>query len=83
AAWAKKKRVDIQRYSIEKYHQQFQDKPVSIECLITSGSGSLPLTLLEGQLEMAGQLPTREAIARGSGIPRTQDWREDSTQPRC
>ncbi|OSL56300.1 hypothetical protein EASG_04967 [Escherichia coli H383] len=44
---------------------------------------SLPVTLLDGQLVMAGKLPTREDIARWSGIPLTQDWSEDSTQPRC
>ncbi|EPJ1301738.1 arsenic metallochaperone ArsD family protein, partial [Salmonella enterica subsp. enterica serovar Infantis] len=51
--------------------------------LNTSGMESLPVTLLDGQLVMAGKLPTREDIARWSGIPLTQDWSEDSTQPRC
>ncbi|EHI4737182.1 arsenic metallochaperone ArsD family protein [Salmonella enterica] len=60
-----------------------QTTPVIKEFLNTSGMESLPVTLLDGQLVMAGKLPTREDIARWSGIPLTQDWREDSTQPRC
>ena len=44
---------------------------------------SLPATLLDGQLVMAGKLPSREDIARWAGISLTQDWNEDSTQPRC
>ncbi|EFN0170360.1 arsenic metallochaperone ArsD family protein [Salmonella enterica] len=60
-----------------------QTTPVIKEFLNTSGMESLPVTLLDGQLVMAGKLPTREDIARWSGIPLTQDWSEDSTQPRC
>lgn len=41
------------------------------------------VTLLDGKLVMAGKLPTREDIARWAGIPLSQDWSEDSTQPRC
>lgn len=51
--------------------------------LNTSGMESLPATLLDGQLVMAGKLPSREDIARWAGISLTQDWNEDSTQPRC
>lgn len=46
-------------------------------------NGVLPATLLDGQLVMAGKLPSREDIARWAGISLTQDWNEDSTQPRC
>ena len=53
------------------------------EFLNTSGMESLPVTLLDGKLVMAGKLPTREDIARWAGIPLTQDWSEDSAQPRC
>ncbi|EKA9349906.1 arsenic metallochaperone ArsD family protein [Cronobacter sakazakii] len=76
AEWAKKNGVDIQRYSLAKNPQQFLNTP-------TSGMESLPVTLLDGKLVMAGKLPTREDIARWSGIPLTQDWSEDNTQPRC
>ena len=83
AEWAKKNGVDIQRYSLAKNPQQFLNTPVIKEFLNTSGMGSLPVTLLDGKLVMAGKLPTREDIARWSGIPITQDWSEDNTQPRC
>lgn len=83
AEWAKKNGVDIQRYSLAKNPQQFLKNPVIKEFLNTSGMESLPATLLDGKLVMAGKLPTREDIARWAGIQLTQDWSEDSTQPRC
>lgn len=83
AEWAKKSGVDIQRYSLAKNPQQFLNTPVIKEFLNTSGMESLPVTLLNGKLVMAGKLPTREDIARWAGIALTQDWSEDSTQPRC
>ncbi|MGR7648582.1 arsenic metallochaperone ArsD family protein [Klebsiella aerogenes] len=83
AEWAKKNGVDIQRYSLANNPQQFLNSPVIKEFLNTSGMESLPFTLLDGKLVMAGKLPTREDIARWAGIPLSQDWSEDSTQPRC
>lgn len=79
----RKNGVDIQRYSLAKNPQQFLNTPVIKEFLNSSGMESLPVTLLDGKLVMAGKLPTREDIARWAGIPLTQDWSEDSTQPRC
>jgi hypothetical protein len=69
AEWAKKHGVDIQRYSLAKNPQQFLNTPVIKEFLNTSGMESLPVTLLDGKLVMAGKLPTREDIARWAGIP--------------
>ncbi len=83
AEWAKKHGVNIQRYSLAKNPQQFLNTPVIRAFLNTSGMESLPATLLDGQLVMAGKLPSREDIARWAGISLTQDWNEDSTQPRC
>ena len=83
AEWAKKNGVDIQRYSLAKNPQQFLNTPVIKEFLNTLGMESLPVTLLDGKLVMAGKLPTREDIARWAGIPLTQDWSEDSAKPHC
>ncbi|EES5529256.1 arsenic metallochaperone ArsD family protein [Klebsiella aerogenes] len=83
AEWAKKNGVDIQRYSLAKNPQQFLNNPVIKEFLNTSGLESLPVTLLDGKLVMAGKLPNREDIARWAGIQLPQDWSEDSTQPSC
>ncbi|QRG79899.1 arsenic metallochaperone ArsD family protein [Citrobacter sp. R56] len=81
--WAKKNGVDIQRYSLAKNPQPFLNTPIINEFLNTSGMASLPATLLDGKLVMTGKLPTRDDIARWAGIPLTQDWSEDSAQPRC
>ncbi|MGR8798132.1 arsenic metallochaperone ArsD family protein [Klebsiella variicola] len=83
AEWAKKNGVDIQRYSLAKNPQQFLNTPVIKEFLNTSGMESLPVTLLDGKLVMAGKLPTREDIVRWAGIQLPQDWSEDSAQPSC
>ena len=83
AEWAKKHGVNIQLYSLAKNPQQFLNTPVIRAFLNTSGMESLPATLLDGQLVMAGKLPSREDIARWAGISLTQDWNEDSTKPRC
>ncbi|MFO5572932.1 arsenic metallochaperone ArsD family protein, partial [Klebsiella pneumoniae] len=80
AEWAKKHGVNIQRYSLAKNPQQFLNTPVIRAFLNTSGMESLPATLLDGQLVMAGKLPSREDIARWAGISLTQDWNEDSKQ---
>ncbi len=68
AEWAKKHGVNIQRYSLAKNPQQFLNTPVIRAFLNTSGMESLPATLLDGQLVMAGKLPSREDIARWAGI---------------
>ncbi len=83
AEWAKKNGVDIQRYNLAKNPQRFLNSPVIKEFLNTSGTESLPVTLLDGKLVMVGKLPTREDIALWAGVPLTLDWSEDSAQPRC
>ncbi|RRE15641.1 arsenical resistance operon transcriptional repressor ArsD [Klebsiella pneumoniae] len=81
AEWAKKHGVNIQRYSLAKNPQQFLNTPVIRAFLNTSGMESLPATLLDGQLVMAGKLPSGRYRPLGRYF--TQDWNEDSTQPRC
>ncbi len=66
---AKKHGVNIQRYSLAKNPQQFLNTPVIRAFLNTSGMESLPATLLDGQLVMAGKLPSREDIARWPVFP--------------
>ncbi len=74
--------VNIQRYSLAKNPQQFLNTPVIRAFLNTSGMESLPATLLDGQLVMAGKLPSWK-ISPAGPVFLTQDWNEDSTQPRC
>lgn len=83
AEWAKKNGVDIRRYNLVKNPQQFLNTPVISGVLNTSGMESLPVTLLDGKLVMAGKLPTREDIARWAGIPLTRNGSDNGTQPRC
>lgn len=83
AEWAKKNGVDFQRYNLVKNPQQFLNNSVIKTFLNASGVESLPVTLLDGNLVMAGKLPSREDIARWAGIEHTQDWSGGDTQPRC
>jgi hypothetical protein len=69
AEWAKKHGVNIQRYSLAKNPQQFLNTPVIRAFLNTSGMESLPATLLDGQLVMAGKLPSRKISPAGPVFP--------------
>ncbi len=69
AEWAKKHGVNIQRYSLAKNPQQFLNTPVIRAFLNTSGMESLPATLLDGQLVMAGSFRPGKISPAGPVFP--------------
>ncbi|MCS8554114.1 Arsenical resistance operon trans-acting repressor ArsD [bioreactor metagenome] len=81
--WAKQNGVDISRYNLVKNPQNFLTNPVVKEFLNTAGMQSLPVTLLDGVMVLAGRLPERDDIVRWANISQTRDWEEGSEQPRC
>ncbi|MBH1930317.1 arsenic metallochaperone ArsD family protein [Serratia rubidaea] len=70
-AWCKQQGLDVTRYNLSKNPQRFMANATVHAFLNASGADSLPLTLLDGNVVMAGRLPTRADFARWTNTPLT------------
>ena len=65
---AKSQGASIQRYNLAQQPMEFAGNPVVAGFLQRSGSASLPLILVDGEVALAGRYPRREEIARWCGL---------------
>lgn len=80
--WCKQNGLDVTRHNLSKNPQSFLQNTVVKSFLNSSGADSLPLTLLDGNVVMAGRLPTRADFSRWKDTPLTADS-ADTKQPSC
>jgi hypothetical protein len=66
--WAKQNGIAIERLNLARQPMAFAENAMVKEFLERSGSESLPLTLVGGDIAMAGTYPSRTDLARWSGI---------------
>lgn len=66
--WARRNGARIERFNLAQQPTVFAEHPVVRAFLERSGHESLPLTLVEGQIALAGRYPTREEIARWTQV---------------
>lgn len=66
--WARRNGARIDRFNLAQQPTVFAEHPVVRGFLERSGHESLPLTLVEGQIALAGRYPTREEIARWTQV---------------
>lgn len=69
--WAKSRGGFIERFNLAQQPMVFADNPVVKGYLERSGAEGLPLTLLDGEIALAGRYPTRVELARWLGIEHT------------
>ncbi|WP_447878506.1 arsenite efflux transporter metallochaperone ArsD [Serratia fonticola] len=80
--WCKKNGLNVIRHNLSKNPQTFLQNEVVKSFLNTSGANSLPLTLLDGKVVMAGRLPSRADFARWTDTPLTSETTA-TQQPSC
>lgn len=66
--WAKKNGARIERFNLSQQPMAFAEKAAVKSMLERSGEAALPLTLVDGEVALAGRYPTRTDLARWAGI---------------
>lgn len=62
--WAKQNGAQIERFNLAQQPMLFVENDVVKATLALSGEGALPLTLVDGQVALAGRYPRRDELAR-------------------
>jgi len=74
--WAKQNGALIERFNLAQHPLAFAELAAVKAYLERSGEEALPLTLVDGEVALAGRYPTRAELARWAGIalsaPETQ-----------
>lgn len=66
--WAKKGGAQIERFNLSQQPMVFAERAVVKGMLERTGEDALPLTLVDGEVALAGRYPTRADLARWAGI---------------
>ena len=66
-AWAKEQGAHIERFNLAQQPMAFAGNAVVKGMLERSGEGALPLTLVDGEVALAGRYPTRDELSRWVG----------------
>lgn len=67
--WCKQNGAAVKRHNLSKDPQSFLSNPEVKAFLDRSGVQSLPLTLVDGAVALAGRLPERGDLARWAELP--------------
>ena len=62
--WAKQGGALIERFNLAQQPMSFVENTVVKDMLALSGQGVLPLTLVDGQVALAGPYPSRDELSR-------------------
>ncbi|MBI4189632.1 MAG: arsenite efflux transporter metallochaperone ArsD [Betaproteobacteria bacterium] len=66
--WAKRNGAKVQRFNLAQQPSVFAERAVVKRFLERSGQEGLPLTLVDGEIALAGRYPNRAELARWAGI---------------
>ena len=66
--WAKQQGAHIERANLAQQPLAFAQNPLVKGFLERSGAQALPLILVDGEVALAGRYPSRDELARWSGI---------------
>jgi hypothetical protein len=67
AGWAESTGLKIERFNLAQQPMAFAENPVVKHFLERSGAEALPLTLVDGEIALAGRYPTRSELTRWTG----------------
>ena len=67
--WARQQGAQIERFNLAQQPMAFAGNATVKNFLERSGQEALPLTLIDGELALAGRYPSRADLARWAGIP--------------
>jgi hypothetical protein len=63
-AWAKQNGADIERFNLAQQPMAFAENATVKGMLERSGESALPLTLVDGEVALAGRYPSRDDLTR-------------------
>lgn len=66
--WAKQNGAQIERFNLAQQPLAFAGNAVVKDLLERSGEGALPITLIEGELALAGRYPSRDELLRWADV---------------
>ena len=66
--WAKQQGAQIERFNLAQQPMEFAQNPTIKSFLESAGAQALPVTLVDGQLVLAGRHPSRADLARWVGL---------------
>ncbi|MFZ9665385.1 MAG: arsenite efflux transporter metallochaperone ArsD [Limnohabitans sp.] len=66
--WAKQNGAQIERFNLSQQPMAFAENAVVKGLLERTGQTVLPVTLVDGQLALAGRYPSRDDLARWAGV---------------
>jgi hypothetical protein len=66
--WARSKGAQVDRFNLAQQPMEFVGNVIVKGLLERSGEGVLPVTLLDGELVLAGRYPNRDELARWTGL---------------
>jgi len=69
--WAKQNGAQIERFNLSQQPMAFANNAIVKGLLERTGEAALPVTLVDGQLALAGRYPARGDLARWAGIAAT------------
>ena len=72
AEWVRQNGVSIVRHNLAQQPLAFAESAVVKRFLEKSGASALPLTLVDGEMALAGRYPQRAELARWAGISLTE-----------
>lgn len=71
--WARQNGAQIERFNLAQQPLVFAENPVVKSFLERSGAEALPLTLVDGEIALAGRYPNRDELARWAGIAKAEE----------
>ncbi len=66
--WAQRQGAQVERFNLSQQPLAFAQNDVVKGLLERTGQAALPITLVQGQLALAGRYPSRDDLARWSGL---------------
>lgn len=67
-AWAQQNGAHIERFNLAQQPMVFAENATVKALLERSGDSALPLTLVDGEMALAGRYPNRDELARWAGV---------------
>jgi hypothetical protein len=77
--WARQKGAHIERFNLGQQPVAFAENAMVKAFLARSGAEALPLTLVDGEVAMAGRYPSRADLARWAGLQGVTELNVKST----
>ena len=69
--WAKQNGAQIERFNLAQQPMIFAENAAVKGMLERSGESALPVTLVDGEVALAGRYPTRDELTHWTGMPPT------------